>query len=276
MDHLAYCRGIDLPGEALDCIRQSAITEAEYAGLKGLFYRDIPAFQQRVLSYKDWRQRLLYLYTRLASETWEEYQQRGIPEKVFWDTYSDQKIWYGNCLRMFGEPGLAEYDWLWLPMRFLLFRLGRLQFIPKALEKPLSLEHIKLPAGAVVLDTHIAQGEPLDMDAVHDSFGQALRFFRGVYPVFVCHSWLINPVLQDILPATSRIVQFQKLFTAFDIDDNERQTEERIFGRLLDHPAGYPEETSLQRSVKQYLLAGNKLGVAWGAYCPKQGINTAV
>lgn len=266
MNHVIYCKGIGLPREAINCIEQVSFTEEEYSELKQIFYRDIPDFQQRVLVFADWRQRFLYLYTRLASETWKIYQQKGISDKIFWDTFYDQKIWYENCVQVYKEPGLAEYDWLWHPIQLRLFRLGRLQFMPIALKKPLVIKDLCLSAGATILDTHIPQGEPLEAEAVKTSFQQALSFFPDVYPVFSCHSWLIYPELQRILPADSRILQFQRLFQVIEKDDTDHQAEERIFGCFQKDPSSYPENTTLQRSAKRFLLEGNKLGIAMGIH----------
>ena len=266
MEHITFCKSIGLPSAALDVIRCVSVDEAEFFTLKNLFFQDISAFQRQVMAHRNWKQRFLFLYTRLASEAFEEYQKRSIPEDVFWDTFSDFKLWYENCLRDFDEPGLAEYDWLWRHIRLLLFRLGRLQFMPLALPAPLHLEKRRLPAGAVVLDTHIPQGEPLDIDKVYGSFRRALSFFHGVYPVFSCHSWLLYPALKEILPGSSRILQFQQLFQIVHTDEADRQAEERIFGKISDDPRLYSESTALQRTAKRHLLEGKRLGSARGVF----------
>ena len=202
MNHLSFCRWIDLPQPALDCI--AALSMPDYPELRALFERDVKAFQQEVRKYPDWRQRFLWLYTRLGSEAVDRLMAQGVSEQILRDTFYDQVIWYENCVRKYGEPGLAQYDWLWWPIKGLMFRLGRLQFHPVALEEELRLPTITLPKGAIVLNTHIPQGEPLDFDAAQASFAQAIRFFRGANPVFVCHSWLLEPALKQLLKEFSR------------------------------------------------------------------------
>ena len=138
--------------------------------------------------------------------------------------------------------------------------------MPLALPVPLHLEKRRLPAGAIVLDTHIPQGEPLDIDKVYGSFRRALSFFHGVYPVFSCHSWLLYPALKEILPVSSRILQFQQLFQIVHTDEADRQAEERIFGKISDDPRLYSESTALQRTAKRHLLEGKRLGSARGVF----------
>jgi hypothetical protein len=97
-----------------------------------------------------------------------------------------------------------------------LFRLGRLQFEPITLEEEIVHGGRIYPAGTPALSVHIPAGEPLDPDAALDSFRQAEAFFPHyfgqTYPLFYCHSWLMAPSLTEILPASSRIMQFQRMF----------------------------------------------------------------
>lgn len=42
------------------------------------------------------------------------------------------------------------------------------------------------------------------------------------------------------------------------------QAEERVFGEIRENKDAYPEENSLQRGLKQYLLTGKKVGIGRG------------
>ena len=135
-----------------------------------------------------------------------------------------------------------------------LFRLGRLQFQP-------------VPHGKeIALNVHVAQGEPLDYDAVRDSYDQAYAFFRGITNLYCCESWLLAPELREILPETSNIIRFQKDYTITEYRPDDRQCEERVFVRLQDNPADYPANTRLQKGVRDYLLSGKTVGAASGFF----------
>ncbi len=59
-------------------------------------------------------------------------------------------------------------------------------------------------------------------------------------------------------------MKFQRLFRVTRSDDDGREARRRIFGRVSDEPADYPEDTSLQRKAKAYLLEGKRLGSGTG------------
>ena len=194
------------------------------------------------------------LLQALKEETREKYRRLGISDTIFNDTMSDIDIWRENCRRQKGIDGLAEYQWLYLHMELKIFRLGRLQFQP-------------IPYGdEVALNVHIPQGEPLSYEAVWDSYRQAYVFFHGMTDLFVCTSWLLSPALGEILPESSNIIRFQKDYHITALEPDSRQCEKRVFGKLSDNFESYPEKSSLQRGVRQYLLQGGKVGEAEGIF----------
>ena len=67
-------------------------------------------------------------------------------------------------------------------------------------------------------------------------------------------------------PATedSNIVKFMDLFTPAYSTENDSQAIERIFGERKSDINDYCEDTSLQKSAKEYMLGGNKLGFGTG------------
>ena len=204
---------------------------------------------------------------QLALGTKEKYAALGIPEEVFYDSFQDIAIWTRTYYERTGNQGLGEWSWIQMSLDLKVFRLGRLQFEPNSLEKEIRVGGQVYPKGAPVLHVHIPAEAPLDQRSVENSLGRAIPFFRQyfgkTYDLLHCHSWLLSPVLKELLPENSRILQFQSLFRVYATED-ERQAEERVFGVIYDDPAVYPEETSLQRLMKAYLRAGNKVGVGLG------------
>ena len=203
----------------------------------------------------------------LAAALKARYDALGIPEQVFWDGLKDLAIWAEDYWQKRGIPGIAEWGWVLTTLSMRVFRLGRLQFEPTHLEEDLVCGTRTYPAGTPILGIHIPAGEPLDAGAIRKAMDDAPRFFKThfqkTFALFHCHSWLISPQLKEILPEDSRILQFQNLFEVCFVDQ-ERQAEERVFGFLADDPAGYPEETSLQRKMKAALLTGKSFGMGCG------------
>lgn len=258
------CYGIELPSEAIDVVLGCNMSAMEYDAAKRLFYDDYVAFFEHAEQLPGYRARLLCLYIRFAVELHDEYVSRGIDDSIYYDTFSDLAIWCLACKEQFGEYGLQEFRWFKEHLRLRLFRLGRLQFHPYTLKSDVVVAGKRTYENQIVLNVHIPAGEPLAPDKVEASFELARRFFRGVEPVFVCHSWMLEPELRHVLKADSNILQFQRHFTVYKLNPDSRQAEERIFRKVCADYAEYPESTALQRSAKGYLLSGRRLGSASG------------
>lgn len=114
-----------------------------------------------------------------ASEfTYLMYNERGIPECVFFDTLSDIGIW---C-RENDNKGLKNYGWIKNHISFELFKLGRLQFqIYRC--KNVTLNYSKLPFkfGDYVIYVHIPACGKLDINECKNSFKQAVNFFINIF-----------------------------------------------------------------------------------------------
>ncbi|UVI30443.1 acyltransferase domain-containing protein [Paenibacillus spongiae] len=254
------CEGIKLDPDARQILYDYQMDEPQYQACKKQFYANRYAFFEKVKQTAGYRQLFLYLYARFAADVHEEYRLRGIDDEIYFDTFSDIQIWCLTCKRDYGEYGIEEYHWLQEHIQLRLFRLGRLQFQPSALERTLEVDGRTVFKNQIVLNVHIPSGESLESRSVEESFERARSFFRGITPVFTCHSWLLYPGLSEVLPQGSNILQFQKEFIIYETDCESNQAEQRIFNQPRSDRSQYEEHTTLQRSAKAYLLAGNKLG----------------
>ncbi len=258
-----FCNGIRLMPEAVALLRRIKVSEEEYQRVRGLFDRDKEEFYRDILSMEQSSLYFLYYFSRFACETYETYRERQIPEAIFWDTFQDIRIWCENCLREYGEYGIHQYDWLYRHIELRLFRLGRLQYEMLEAEQEHIWEGGHIRVGDSVISVHIPQGEPLDMEKCRESF----RWARSIWKdgrSFFCHSWLLYPGLREILPETSNILKFQECFDVIETDYKEREAEQRIFTKVVMKVGSYPEQTSLQRNAKRYLLSGKSLGNGFG------------
>lgn len=187
-------------------------------------------------------------YLSFATELYDRYVRLNITDRIYYDTFSDIRIWYEHCVRERGVPGLVEEEWFTRHLNMRLFRLGRLQFETEG----------------DALHVHIPEGSPLLKKECDESFAQADRFFGREYKIYDCESWLLDPVLTQILPESSNILRFQQRFRITKVRYDIPQAEERIFGTVLENKEDYPEKSSLQRYAKKYLLAGGKIGMGYG------------
>lgn len=253
MEILELCRKIQMPEAAVRRITQLDIPEEEYQQMNCLRREDYDIFCGKIKNKKDFRILFLYYFCRFACETYDDYKREQISEQIFFDTFSDLRHWCDNCYQEFGEYGIDEYTWFWRLFDQKIYKLGRLQFEC---------------SDASCIQVHIPQGEPLDWEACKVSFEKAYDWFGGELP-YVCDSWLLFPGLKEILPGQSNIIIFQNHFDIQKINYEARDAERRIFSKVRENPKEYQEDTSLQRRAKEYLLAGKKLGTAYGIYRPE-------
>lgn len=207
--------------------------------------------------------------------TYAGYREHGIPEQYYYDMMVDITRWTESGRAEFGVPGFSEIGWARNYITMNLFQLGRLQFqfskvdLRGKLSKQ-ELKELPIPNGSKSLYIHIPKGAPLDREACLDSIRQAKEFFPRYYPDFdfkgfITRSWLLDPRLKELLPESSRILRFQEMFDIIHTDNDHSHAAIRfIWYRSDGNVAEYPEATSLQRTVKQYLINGGELGETFG------------
>lgn len=209
-----------------------------------------------------------------SDDTFSKYKEKGISEKIFLDTMSDIRIWTENFYQDYGVWGVEEVNWLSLHLCLKVFRLGRLQFEFSVYHDQNEFEKLedvtdKIKDGDLVLEVHIPQGDKLLLEACNQSFDQANEFFSKYYPEFnylgyFCHSWLLSPYFKEVLSNSSNIIKFQNLFTIVYLDIDSEQYKERIFGRNYKEMKEYPCQTTLQKSVIDFIQTKGKMGAGLG------------
>ncbi len=115
--------------------------------------------------------------------------------------------------------------------------------------------------GDNVMHVHIPEGAVLSTAACRESFHSAKRVFGRLFPdldwrVFYCTTWMLDPALDGLLEASSRIRQFAAEFRRVTMrHPNGLQIVERVLGNSTDWHAFTPK-TSLQRKVCDFLREG--------------------
>ncbi len=140
----------------------------------------------------------------------------------------------------------------------------------------------ELVPGDPVLHIHIPGGEPMDFDACGEAFRRALEFFPRHFPnyhfnAFMCGSWVLNTALQEIAPATSNMVLFQREVYLFPIGLGEDSLPSGLFGGLLrDMPEDLsqaPRATSLQRAYLDAMERGGLVTGGGGCFLLPEDVN---
>lgn len=216
----------------------------------------------------------------------EKYDEKSIPEKVFFDTMSDIAIWIDDHKEKTGEDGLLELNWIKNHINMNIFKLGRLQFqMYRYYFEPVYKRGEKsIKYGERILNIHIPRGEPLDVGECRKSVETAKGFFKTYfsgYPTdfFICHSWLLYPGNKSFMKEGCNILRFAEMFDVVKSFDMPGEPYRWIFGvkinpqKLLRNKRksgsyGFFDklkcETSLQKSALEYVKNGGKLGDAMG------------
>lgn len=203
--------------------------------------------------------KILAVHLTCALGTYEKYRALGIDDSIFYATIGCFSRFLEESVR---NKGKALFDRDWWTIRQLsctLFRLGELEY-------------------EITKDGRVSIHIPSDCDMRDEQVDLSLKkakfFFKKFFPNvscdrFYCTSWLLSPNLRKILPANSRILSFSQRFVLTDFMPEDVGFYFWVYGKEECAVEDLPQNTSLQKNLKQFLKAGNRLGAASGyILCP--------
>lgn len=195
----------------------------------------------------------------------ERYRMNGISEEIFWNTAKDLTYKLVECYANRGVWGTFVTFWFPEFYRLERFGLGRLQYERKAFPYD-GVSGLK--KGQTVYNCHIPSAGALTPDLVEDSLLRAKAFFADeltgdAMPVY-CSSWMLYPPHVELFPKGSNLRSFAERFTVVEaVPDPTNHDFWRIFNRPWDPNIvlnELPEDTSLRRAFKTFLMNGNVMG----------------
>jgi len=205
--------------------------------------------------------KMLTCQLHAACIAYERYKNMGIPDDIFIATmkFFTRFLYYHN--KVYGE---FKYVWGWWAVRQISmqeFRIGELEY------EMITQNDKKL------ISIHIPSDADMTSCKLRKSYLDARNFFGKYYPEYakvdmICGSWLLAPALKKLLPDDSKIIQFQKSFRLISQEDDSPGFLDWVYGRRDIPFENLPEETSLQRNLKKYLLSGGKVEWANGILIP--------
>ena len=249
---LLLCQALDMPqgvtGEILTTYRQLPLPALQPA-MQMLFQQ--AAWEEGLGRLKqqlapDSRGiKMLTCMLLCALETRQTYREMEIPDTIFLATMDCFPRFVREHRESYGCYGFDRDFWTVRQLSCRLFRIGLLEY--------------ELEADRVCL--HIPTGARLVPQEIDASLVQAQVFLSRFFPEWAaapktCHSWLLSPQLPALLPPDSNILKFQH---RFDITPEPEQTREFLVwifkNRDIPYPS-LPENTALQKKIKQHLLSG--------------------
>lgn len=213
----------------------------------------------------------LLFFLCLTGQLKQFYKERNIDLKIWHDSCMDLHWKLMECHKVYGIWG-SFVAW-WFPGFFelKLFALGRLQF--ELIDFPEEYEQLRgsRPESMTkAINVHIPSCGKLDMEDCHASYREAAVFFADAFPdgkvAFVCDSWLLFPPHKEMLGEESGIVKFMTEYDIYLTKDSDDDLW-RIFNCVdISDLSELPEDTSMQRAYKNWLLAGKKAGIGEGIF----------
>lgn len=198
------------------------------------------------------------------------YREKGIDEALMWDTFRDIEQKARSVKDAYGYYGQRVLNWFVVFLRAEVLRFGCFMYVAGdyTSQKPYTYGDVTLQQGDPVWHLHIGGGQPFHKEARYESLKRAhaqLCPDGGVLRC-TCSTWLLFPPYREFLSPTSNIVSFMDDFAIVQVDDHPTFRDcHRIFGKPYEgDPHALPETTSLQRAFKQHLIAGGRIGSAFG------------
>lgn len=268
LDLEKLCRRINMPEEVIQKI------------LKISKNYDLLQYQpliHRLTIASEWEDGLLELQKRLPEDkdgliiltcmltagltTYENYARKGICEDIFFDTFGCFSRFVREHKVSYGRFGFDREFWTPRQLSMLLFRIGILEY------------ELYTDDGSELISIHIPSDSDLSEVNCRRSYLRSKEFLAQYFPEFhyekyVCESWLLSPYLKEILPEYSRIIRFQNAFVIESVDLKSRDYMEWVFKNRNLSIDEVPQETSLQRKMKEYLKKGGLIGNGAGHLKP--------
>ena len=199
----------------------------------------------------------------IASDSRKYGAWKDIPEEIWMETMKCFPRFISEHRRSYGWDGFDRYGWTTRQIEAKLFRIGELEY-----------ELAEDEEGRKEIGLHIPSDAKLEAEKMNTSLKEADAFIRERFPEWAgapktCESWLLSPVLKDLLPEGSRILTFQDAFELKETYPEDDAALEWVFYVAEGQREGLdisrlPEETSLQRKMKAMLMEGRKPGAAKG------------
>ncbi|MBO5462412.1 MAG: hypothetical protein J6A49_03775 [Clostridia bacterium] len=217
-----------------------------------------------------------FVFLIIASEIMHErYKEAGLSEELFWDTLMDLRYKFDECVDCKEVYGTFVASWNTGAYALTRFALGRFQFEYSTFgccDEYTTSAGIKIKRGDKTLGFHIpSSGVPLTDEVRFDSYKKAYEFFKDYrredgLMIFECGSWLLYDEYKTFLPETSNTVKFINDFELINSEPKDEFTDAwRIFAKYgYKNPKKWPEDTSMRRAFKKFVLDGNKTGHGHG------------
>ena len=209
----------------------------------------------------------LAIYLSAALSTWELYKKLGIPRLIYTDTMKMFSRFVHEHFETYGFHGFDRDFWIYRVLSASLFRLGTLEFEMGRCMNNMLMDYAS--DGEKIISVHIPSDANMTRKNLDTSYEMAHHFFNTYFPdykdkIFCCRTWLLDPVLKELLPPGSKILEFQSDYKVINTSLEDSEFIIWVYKKNIDNYNMLPENTTLQKSMKKYLLSGGHISLATG------------
>lgn len=195
----------------------------------------------------------LYAVMELCRDVWSRYERMGISREIFAETMKLIPRFLRSHHAHNGAWHFHHGWWFWRELAMEEFRVGCLEY------------ELVQAEGRRFISLHIPSDADMSRESIDASMADFQAFLQAYYPdwqglAWECDSWMMSPVLQELLPENSRILAFQNRFEMLENNEDSMGVLEWVFPGYETVSEDLPENTSLQRKMKAWLLSGKKVG----------------
>ena len=255
------CRKINMPEEVTQSLAALHEVLEEYPCLELLMREEhwVEGLEQlkEALGEDPGGMKRLCSMLRCALKAKENFDRLGISEEIYVATMGAFSRFVREHKESYGCYGFDRGRWTPRQVSARLLRIGQLEYEMVVLE------------GEPAVSLHIPTDADLRPEVLRPSLEEGLAEFYRLFPDYrgkkvFCHSWLLSTQLKEFLPSGSNILRFQDLFNLIPDSTPGNDVLLWVFKNPKLPRADYPENTSLQRKLKQFFLNGGQFMESFG------------
>ena len=205
--------------------------------------------------------KILWCMLQCALTAKERYRILGLPDAIYYDTMAGFSRYVREYREKYDRWGFNVAFWTVRFVSCTLFRIGQLEYelLQRNGENWISLH----------IPTDISLCQPL----LRQSYLQARQAIAKAFPEYAdapmyCRSWIMSPILEEFLPYESNIVTFHRSFTIEPSPMDGIDFLEWVTKRPVGPFEELPEDTTLQRKLKEFFLSGKEYYYGMGVLKP--------
>ena len=269
------CEEINMPDEVIGQVSK-IITDNNFPDIEGYFnmlfsLKTAGEACKKIVSKlkeNDYCLKPLAVYLAAALQTWELYEKLGIPRQIYTDTMKMFSRFVREHLQTHGFYGFDRDYWFYRILSASIFRLGELEFEMSECPNNDILKGYAVE-GEKVISVHIPSDAVMRRENLDQSYKMAPSFFEKFFPeykdkIIYCRTWLLDPALKNLLSEKSRILEFQSDYKIIEVLDEDSNFILWVYKKKIDNYSLLPEDTTLQKNMKKFLLSGGKISLATG------------